>query len=105
METVKKSNRESMWRSLIPESLAESLLERAEKLSLEGKIYGSIRALKQAAKLFAEIERFLEVRDWEVEDPHELELIKKIREDAKLKRKYCLAKIAMEKKRLENKVV
>ena len=95
---MQKPKKETIWELLIPSDLAESLMKRAEILSVESKFLGSIRAFKKAAKLFDETERFLDVKDWEVEDPEEMELVNNMKETVRLKRRYCLARINQEKK-------
>ena len=98
MEVVEKPKERKIWELLIPNDRAESLLKRAEILSAEGKTQGSMRAFKKAVRLFAEIEGFLDVKDWEVEDPEEIELITKMKNAVRLKGEYCLARIIDEKR-------
>ena len=96
MEVVEKPKEPSIWEHLVPDDLAESLLARAESLSKKGRLHEAMRAFEKAAELFGEIESFLDVRDWEVEDQAERERIAGMREAALLKRKYCLTRINQE---------
>ena len=96
MEVIEKPKEPSIWEHLIPDDLAESLLARAESLSKKGRLHEAIGAFEKAAELFGEIESFLDVRDWEVEDQAERERIDEMREAALLKRKYCLTRINQE---------
>jgi len=77
-------------------SMASSFLEQAETLSKEGKFRRSIATFQQSAKLFGEVERFLNVKDWEAANIEERKLIEDLRDLAWLKRKYCLARIDVE---------
>jgi len=98
MEVVEKPKEPSIWEHLVPDDLAESLLARAESLSKKGRLHEAMRAFEKAAELFGEIESFLDVRDWEVEDHAERERIAEMRDAASLKRKYCLTRISQEAK-------
>ena len=96
MEVIEKPKEPSIWEYLIPDDLAESLMARAESLSKKGRLHDAMRAFEKAAELFGEIEAFLDVRDWEVEDIAERERIAGMREAALLKRKYCLTRVNQE---------
>lgn len=100
MEAVGKSEKPIIWEYLVPDDLAESLLERAESFSKKGKSEESMRAFREAAELFGAIESFLDVRDWEVEDQAERMLIHRMRDAARLKMEYCLARINQEAEKL-----
>ena len=96
MEVVEEFEKPNVYIHLIPNDVAESLLSKAENLSMKGRIQESIQSFRRAAELYAEIESFLNVRDWEVEDQAERDLIDKTRRTARLKRKYCLSRINVE---------
>ncbi len=95
-----KSNRDpkkpNVWERLVPNNMASYFLEQAEVLSKEGKFQKSAAAFRQAAKLFGDAERFLNVKDWEVTDAEERDLIEKTMDLARLKGKYCLARVDLE---------
>ena len=99
MEVVEKLEKPNVYIHLIPNDVAESLLSKAENLSMKGRMRESIQTFRRAAELYAEIESFLSVRDWEVEDQTERDLIDKTRHAARLKRKYCLTRINIEESR------
>lgn len=99
LEVIEQPKKPSMWESLVPNDMAESILERAEALSSGGRPRGSMQVFRKAAKLFGEIESFLDVKDWEVEDVEQKELIERMREEAQLKKRYCIARINMERRK------
>lgn len=93
MEVIEKPKEPSIWEYIVPDDLAEALVERAESFSREGRLEKSTQAFWKAAELFGQIESFLDVRDWEVEDHGIRENIDEMRETAQLRRKYCLSRI------------
>ena len=96
MEITENLGGLKVWRRLIPDKLAVTLLEQAEYLSKEGRVQDSIRAFRRAARLFSDIEAFLNLKDRE---PIE-ELTEKMRDAARLSKMYCLARIDMEEARI-----
>lgn len=88
-----KSKKQSFWEILAPTDYAAFLVDRAEASIKDGKLKRSIEYFKQAVDLFHEIERFLDVKDWEINHQEERRLIEEMRKTASLNRRYCLKRI------------